>query len=68
MAQPATLTPELFKRIRTYQKVLTAWSLLTDALNEVSDADASVLAKPYDEIRKWLNQEMDAFAGMFPDD
>lgn len=56
------MTYDEYHRVRTYEKVIIAWSLLNDVLNLPVDPDPqNDLDRAHEYIRLWLSREKDYF-------
>lgn len=56
------MTAAEYKRVRRYQKILTAWSLLQELLERDCDFEgAKALQAGGEVVRKWLAKEQQHF-------
>jgi hypothetical protein len=60
------MTPDEFHRVRTYQRVISAWSILSEVMNGEGAPDA--LEAPYQAIRTWLANELESFERLLSED
>ncbi len=55
------MTAAEYKRVRIYEKVLTAWGLLDEVINHPDDGPVEELLPAHLSLRHYLQREQDHF-------